>query len=118
MPDQETSTEKVTLTEDYCYNMLIKTFGFLDYEGTRILSRILPVYNLGDKPQDLYKWYSDKYGGTPAAAERSVRYLMDAINKEFTLEQLINMLNVKFYFTGDKFTVRFFIPALYMALVD
>ena len=79
------------------YKALVVNFGNANCTGCNALAYILSEYNLAQSNlQDLYKKYGEQLSLTPSAVERSVRVYLKNILRDYTLDDLSEMLNYKF----------------------
>ena len=104
------------MTKDTVYKYLIKTFGGVQYSGVRYLAYL--VCNLGekDKLREHYNKLAEEYNSTPAAVERAVRYYLNFILTQVSLEDLSVMYDYPFSPTTTRLSNRKFIRILQNAL--
>ena len=104
------------MTKDTVYKYLIKTFGGVQYSGVRYLAYL--VCNLGEKDllREHYNKLAEEYNSTPAAVERAVRYYLNFILTQVSLEDLSVMYDYPFNPTTTRLSNRKFIRILQNAL--
>ena len=90
------------------YKFLIKNFGNIQFIGCKALAYALANYNDQDL-QDIYTEYAQKIGSTPVAVERSIRTYLQAIEKDYTIEDFSKFLNYSFRPGQTKMTIKEFI---------
>lgn len=91
--------EFITNSEDFkkYYKALVLNFGNANCAGCNALAFIISQYSLEkNNLQDLYKDYGIMLNLTPSAVERSVRVYLKNILRDFTLEDLSELLDYKF----------------------
>ena len=104
------------MTKDTVYKYLVKTFGGVQYSGVRYLAYL--VCNLGEKDilRDHYNKLAEENNSTPAAVERAVRYYLNFILTQVSLEDLSVMYDYPFSPTTTGLSNRKFIRILQNAL--
>lgn len=104
------------MTKNTVYKYLVKTFGGVQYSGVRYLAYL--VCNLGEKDllRDHYIKLAEENSSTPAAVERAVRYYLNFILTQVSLEDLSVMYDYPFNPTTTRLSNRKFIRILQNAL--
>lgn len=104
------------MTKDTVYKYLVKTFGGAQYSGVRYLAYL--VCNLGEKDllRDHYNKLAEENSSTPAAIERAVRYYLNFILTQVSLEDLSVMYDYPFSPTTTRLNNYEFIRILQAAL--
>lgn len=104
------------MTKDTVYKYLVKTFGGVQYSGVRYLAYL--VCNLGEKDllREHYNKLAEEYNSTPAAVERAVRYYLNFILTQVSLEDLSVMYDYPFSPTTTRLSNLKFIRILQAAL--
>lgn len=104
------------MTENAVYKYLVKTFGGVQHSGVRYLAHL--VCNLGEKDllRDHYRTLAEEHESTPAAIERAVRYYLDFILTQVSLEDLSVMYDYPFSPTTTRLSTYEFVRILQNAL--
>lgn len=100
------------------YNYLIQTFGCANYSGCLALARLIAMYDEEKQLQDLYKEYSEQFNLTPTAVERCVRVYLQAILKEYSIEDIANVLDYNFKPGQTRLVISEIIPVIKFRLEE
>jgi hypothetical protein len=76
------------------------------------------MYDEDKQLQDLYKEYSECYNLTPTAVERCVRVYLQAILKEYTIEDIANVLDYNFKPGQTRLVISEIIPVIKFRLEE
>ena len=104
------------MTENAVYKYLIKTFGGVQYSGVRYLARLVCTLGEKDLLTEHYMKQEEENNSTPAAVERAVRYYLNFILTQVSLEDLSVMYDYPFSPTTTRLSNRKFIRILQNAL--
>lgn len=100
------------------YKVLLKIFGKSDLSGCLNLARLLDKYEPGDQLKDVYPILADEYHTTPAAFERSIRIYLNAIVKDYSIDDLGILLGYAFKPEQKTPKISEFVPVFKLKLEE